>query len=513
MIFMNALRPISDPGEPVSGDGLVPDWVPLVIYLLVAAATLGLAAVTASTNMISDQPNTDIWQHIAAVRALMENLTAPQNPFVVSPEPSRHFQPLWVATAVVGNALGLTAWQVVTGATFAIMGVLAFAIYYFARVYFGSPWAPSVLLAVMLLGWVGRFAHTGLHSLWTLLYGAAYPATLMIGLSLLLWALVIRALDDRRYLPAIVLLSALMLATHQLGAVIGYIGAVSFAVAQPAVPVTRRLIALAAILIGSAAALAWPYFNPVQLMLQGRSFSWEGGPDFYSLIWMLGTLVPAGLGLLWLRHRKARPLALALGIFLCLYLLGLFGVQIAARFLMPLVLVLHIGLAGIILEAMGRFSLRQPILRQSAPWLATVGVVMSAVAITTLYQSSFEEQYAVAPGVYAAAERLTTGLPDDEEIAAAGLTAWPVVAAGQRVLSVPWPEPGIADLAERQAMTIALFDPALSAEARRALAKDLGIRVLMADQRLIPPDLLEALAEQAFSASQDSTLHRFDLWE
>ena len=70
--------------------------------------------------------------------------------------------------------------------------------------------------------------------------------------------------------------------------------------------------------------------------------------------------------------------------------------------------------------------------------------------------------YAAAPDVYIAAERLTSDIPDDEQVAAFGLTAWPVVAAGQRVLSVPWPEPGITDLAERQEMTDALFDTALS---------------------------------------------------
>jgi hypothetical protein len=88
-----------------------------------------------------------------------------------------------------------------------------------------------------------------------------------------------------------------------------------------------------------------------------------------------------------------------------------------------------------------------------------------------------------------------------------------VVAAGQRVLSVPWPEPGIADLAERQAMTEALFDTALSPAARRAMAEELGIRVLITDRRYVSPDLLEALAEMAISASQDGTLHRFDVWE
>ena len=215
------------PAGPASRSGHIPDWVPLVIYLLIAAATLGLAAVTASTNMIADQPNKDIWQHVAAVRALMENLSEPRNPFVVSPEPSRHFQPLWVATAVVGNALNLTVWQAVTVATFAIMLTLAFAIHFFSHARCSSrPGPRPSCYASCFFAWSGPYEHTGLHSFWTLLYAAAYPATFMIALSLLLWAMVIRALGDPRYLPALVLLSAVMLATHQLGAVIGFIGGV-----------------------------------------------------------------------------------------------------------------------------------------------------------------------------------------------------------------------------------------------------------------------------------------------
>lgn len=493
-------------------DGHVPHWAPAFTYVLIALATLGLAAFTSSANMIADQPNKDIWQHIASVRALMENLAAPQNPFVVSPESSRHFQPLWVATAAVGNALGLTVWQAMTGAAFAVMAILGVAIYVFARAYFVSPWAPSVLLFVILFAWGGPFLHTGLHSAATLHYGAGYPATFMIALSLLQWATVLRALEDRRYLVVLVLLSALMLATHQLGAVIGFIGAASFAAAQPGARPTRRLSALAAIIMGGAAALVWPYYNPAAFVLRAGYSTWEGGLDFYSSPWMPGILLPAGLGLLWMRHREARPLALALILFSAAFLLGLFGVQIASRFLMPVLLILHVGLAGLMLEAMSLLNYRGPAVRM-APWLAAAGVITFAAVRTAEYQSLFKAEYLAAPGIYSAAERLTRDVPDDEQIAAVGLTAWPVVATGQRVLSVPWPEPAIANLRERQEMTDALFDPALSSQARRDLAAELGIRVLIADRRYLPPGLLLALEEASVSTSQDGMLHRFNLSE
>ncbi|MCU0906752.1 MAG: hypothetical protein MUF73_04740 [Rhodobacteraceae bacterium] len=482
-----------------------------MVHAVVATMTLGLAAAMSSGNMIADQPNKDIWPHAAAVRALMGNLSAPLNPFVVSPAPSRHFHPLWVATAALGKLLGLTVWQAVTVATWAIMATLAVAVHVFARALFASPWAPVVLLSVMLFGWALPYEHTGLHSYWTLLYGAAYPATLLIALSLLQWAAVIRALGDLRHLPGLVAVSALMLATHQLGAVIGCIGAVSFALAQPDAPVARRVAALAAIGLGLALALAWPYVDPLELMLRPGNSAWEGGPDFYAPPWMPQILVPAVLGVLALRQRSARPLALALGLYGAAYLTGLTGAQVASRFLMPVVLVLHVGLAWVILDAMPRFAARWPVLRRWAPALAVVGVAALVAQAATGFQAAFDAQYRAAPDVYAAAERLVQDVPDTEPVAALGLTAWPVVAAGQRVLSVPWPEPGIADLAARQAMTAALFDATQSPEARAALAGRLGIRVLLVDRRRVPPDLIAALTAEARATVQDGPFYRFDL--
>ena len=71
----------------------------------------------------------------------------------------------------------------------------------------------------------GAFGHTGLHSIPSLFEAAAYPATLLIGLSLILWSLTITSLS-RMWLAALAIpLVAFMFATHQLGAGIGLVGA------------------------------------------------------------------------------------------------------------------------------------------------------------------------------------------------------------------------------------------------------------------------------------------------
>lgn len=485
---------------------------PVVAYVILAALFLGTAAYVSSANMLSDPPNRDIWQHAAALRALMTDLADPANPFVAGSETSRHFHPLWVGAAAAGGALGLSVWQVLTLASYAFMAILALGIYLFARAYFRRPWAPVVLLVVMLFGWAVQHQHTGSHAFQTLLYGAAYPATALIGFSLIAWALVLEALRDPRVNALLLPVVALMVATHQLGAAIGLVGVGCFILLAPQGGPRHRMLAALTVVLGCALALAWPYYNPVTLVLQPGNSSWEGGPRFLDFAYFGKLLIPSALGVLGLAGARARPLALALVLYTALFLLSGFGIQVAGRFLMPIILVMHIGLAGLLLEGFGRAVI--------APRTKKALVAVAAVPLVVMYLTSV--WFFLRPDpvfrttgtpVYEAALRLTEEIPDREAVAAADLAAWPVVATGQRVLSIPWPEPGIADLAERQAATRALFDPALSREARIALAREAGVRTLIADSRFVPEDTLGALSTQAVTQTGEGTLRRFDLYD
>src|ERR1700761_1829077 len=53
--------------------------------------------------------NKDVWQHLAALRALVDNPWTPANPFVATGEASRLYGPVHVAGAPAGPALGLSA--------------------------------------------------------------------------------------------------------------------------------------------------------------------------------------------------------------------------------------------------------------------------------------------------------------------------------------------------------------------------------------------------------------------
>jgi hypothetical protein len=119
--------------------------------------------------------------------------------------------------------------------------------------------------------------------------------------------------------------------------------------------------------------------------------------------------------------------------------------------------------------------------------------------------------------VVTAGGMLTDDIPDKQEVAAYDVAAWPLVGQGQRTLSVPWPEPFIADLADRQRKVDDLFNVWISRSDRIALARQYGVRTLILDQRFGPgkpwrPWQLKILVSQAKASEHSGPMWRFDLY-
>jgi hypothetical protein len=474
---------------------------PHVAYGVVALIVLGGLAWMSGSDIQLQDSNTDIWQHAAALRALIDNPADPVNPFVQGAGGSRHFQPLWLAWAWVARGFDLSVWQVLVLAGYAAMALLAFGVHLFARTYFAQPWAPLVLLLVLVFGWLLPVQHTGFVSAATLIYAAPYPATYLVGFSLVLWALTIRALADGRVALALPVLMSLMVMVHQLGALIGLIGAACFVLCWPDCKMQARLRVAAALALGVGLSQLWPYHSPLGLIFQPGHSSWQGGPNFFGPVYIAAALVPAVFGLAGLRDRKGRALGLAALIYLAAFSVGFAGVQLAGRFLMPAGFVLQIGLCAYLLQ-----------LRGLRIWIAALiwGPCLGLYGLLAASFDLFEQDRATIPP-YVATAQLLADQARTTQIAAHGLAAWPVVALGYKVVSVPWPEPMIADLAQRQALTAALFDPTISAVDRIALAQGADVQVLLADRRLLRPATLAVLRAQAVQTQIIGDLYRFDL--
>jgi hypothetical protein len=485
---------------------------PTYVFIVAAVLLLGSFAWSSSNNMIMQPSLRDIWQHAATLRALISNLADPSNPFVVSDEGTRHFHLFWVGWAAVARNFGLSEWDVLELAAYFSMTLFGTGIFLFARAYHPSPWAPFVLLLTTLFGWTVSIQHTGFHSPSTLLYSAAYPATAMIGLSFILWAVTIRCLENLKFIVVLVPIVAIMFTTHQLGAVIGFVGAGCFILCWPRGTHKSRLIAILATVFGLGISMLWHYHNPLLIALRSGNLTWPGSSYFYEWPYLWAALIPSMVGVLGLQGPRSRPLALALILFICLYLIGLTGIKIAGRFLMPITLVLQVGLASYLLHIF------EDPRKQRERTKLIIG--MASVTLVLLHGVNFAKRVAVeleqrrsGANIFAAVSELTYDISDSEQVAASSGAAWPAVASGQRVLSIPWPEPAIHDLAQRQEATRLLFDPTLSRQERVDIARKYGVRTLIVDRRFLSSSTSKRLLEQTVRSDASGTMLRFDLFE
>jgi hypothetical protein len=439
--------------------------------------------------------NKDAWQHLAALQALIDDPFHPANPFVDTHEPSRLFGPVHVAAALLARALGLPA----LGAygLVAAFNLLALALgqYRFGRAYFHTPWGPAALLTAMAAGWWVSFIHTGFHSTLALLEGAEYPATTGVALGLILWGLTLEIAARPQWSIAYPLLVAVMVANHPLSAAIAFVGAACLGLLEPGPRHGRlRLAVMGA--GGLALAAAWPWFNPYRVLLTAGSPDWGPTIDFYSPAVLAMTLWPAAIGLLGLRRSTAAMLA----VYGLAFLMGPFGSSVAHRFLMPIVLTLHIGVAGLMLRLW------------PTHWRRALVVAVGASVAVQLVAGAQYVRYAVG-GWRADGDLLrhAQALQLRGVVAGDGLAAWPVVAGGVKVIATPLPEPLIADQARRQADNARLFDPAAPVAIRRAILARYGVRALVLDTDFTRPGELAALTALARPGTASGPLQRWDV--
>jgi hypothetical protein len=508
----------------LAGPGPAPGrWLalrrPELCFWIVGLLVYGGAAVNFAAGHFLDQISRDLWQHLAALKALIADPFDPANPFVVGDGGSRHFHPYWVGTALFARLLGWNEWQAIAAAGFVSAGVLLAGIWTFARRFYDHRWGPFALLAATLLGWSLPISHTGYHSLETLIEGIAYPATLLVGLSLLLCALVIDGLERPRRLWAVAPLAGFMFATHQLGAGIAFVAAGWFVLLWPTGTIAARGWAIGAMLGGLLLAAAWPYHNPWEAILRTGNATWTGGLPFYSPFLLAVAFIPSLIGLWGLcepgRFRRSLPVLAAVVTYAGIFAIGAFGWPIATRFVMPAVLMLHVGLGALLLR-LGD-SWRSIPKRWQVAIFALAAICVELHGAATYANLRAEALvYRRVGSAYDAARTLTADIRDDEPVAAYDSAAWPIVATGQRVMSVPWPEPMIADLADRQRTAERLFDPRLTAQQRRALAASRGVRTLILDRRgpirrRMPAGLVEQLERQSARRRDAGPFIRFDL--
>ena len=476
------------------------------IYVAIAGALAVLAASQMLSPLRLDSPGADIWQHLAVLNAIIEDPGHPANPFVATADPSRLFGPYWVAIGLLAKTVGASALQAYILAGMLNVLLWLAAVFMFGRAYFESSRGAVFLLLVLTLAWISPPSFTGYYSPIAVITGAANPAFFLLAATLLLWALSIHYLDRGGGGVVIVILSAVALATHPFGALVAFAGSAFFAIFASDRPLRRRWQLVLLLVGGSLLALLWPYYGVAKVLVSAASPTWTTSADFYSPAWLLQSLIPAVFGIGGLLARRARPLAALLLLCILGFAAGALPHMAAGHRLLPyIVLILHIGLASMLASSWGNRTLRWVVL--------SLALVITGLQLrwTASIIGKIRQDLAVKGSLLDAAARLTSSLPQRSVIAGHAMASFPVAATGRRVLATPFAEPMISDLRQRQAASMALFDPALPQEKRAELIGHYCVTHLIADVRMLPDSSAAFLRRGAVKVLRSGNLILFEL--
>lgn len=458
-----------------------------LLYLV--CATIIVLAISwvhlfAPVNVVSYER--DVWHHTAVLNALLEAPFHATNPHIVSDAPSRSYMPWYVGLAVVGRWFGLDSQQLLGISAALSMLVVVIGIHLFARAYFGSPWAPLVLLAVTFGTWIGPINHTGFHTLATMTFSASYPFAIVFGAGFVAWWLVLRGLRAPEA-PwgtgvAIALITAFVFTTHQMQGGFDIGGMLTFALFHGRYPAARRAQLVLAVIAGLLISSLWPYYNPIALALIGGYYSYvyDAPIDWHdpAIVLRIFGLSVLGLGGLYDQHRKTWRLDLVLGTAgIAAAVVGayLMGSWIVLRLLPLLVIFLQLGLTALVLDLPGR-SEGESAWRWKAGLALLIGTIMIANVGTAgrsflsahRFQAGASDLQALtwARDIKDSVREIKRIVGAGKVVIADGITAYPIQADGMKVVSIPLPFPEVPDAPIRQAATLEFFDPA-TALARR----------------------------------------------
>jgi hypothetical protein len=468
-------------------------------FRLIAAA---LCVLTALSFFFLPLPTfqwfSDYWEHASAVRVLSESVVHPTNPHYATYDPDRQFIPLFALLGLLMKATGMAVTTALALGAVLTTVLFCIGVNMFATAYYRHRWAPTVLMAVLLCGWGTPWVWVGFYELRALFYNGFYPATFVLSLTFITWAVVVRALreDALRVVHCWLLpvLAALMFVSHQLGGLFAMGGIVLFLLCEPKTSINTRVGIFLLLAAGLAVTWWWPYFNPIKLTIVGSGDKENDGvPDFYNLVKVVLLIGPAWLGVPVLigMLRKRVQLALVAG-FAALFSVYLFGGMVghpvAHRFLSYSVLYLHLAIVWKLLAMLpdqggwpGRAHLR-PGRPGGAIWLLVALCVVLQTGFAAMdfariaYERTTGKSFGKFPNYPVVAELMavTGKLPDNAILFATVDPALCVKAFKGKVVARPRPQLMIADGAARNQDNARFFALATPQAERRELIRKYG---------------------------------------
>jgi len=256
---------------------------PRLVYALIATPlwaimVWGAFAAQLSTNW----PSGDFWEHSAVLNTWMQALANPPNSHLAGDIPSPRYMPFYLLVASIGKLLSLNPFQAMGLAGALSATLFVFAVPVFFNRYLRNPWAASIALPVLLLGWGSSWLWSNIYQLRTLFYTISFPSIFVIGLSMLTLGLltsILRASPSDTgtgiranvwRLPLLAVLMALMLLSHPLTGAFAGMTLGLLALTEPDVARPTRAWALVFLATGTAATSLWPWYPIWQVIFSHR---------------------------------------------------------------------------------------------------------------------------------------------------------------------------------------------------------------------------------------------------
>ncbi len=447
----------------------------------------------------------DLWEHLAAIRALASSWT-PGHPFLAVDAPSHLYTPYHAAWAFAMRATGADVLAVAVAAAVVNTALFVGAVAVLDRLLGGDGRDRLLLLMVLLLAWLLPWRHSGVYGLGLYPMSAVFASACAQPVAVFVVAL---ARWTPRERPGALVASALRAAGVASGGAFVFLShpptGLFLLLALGLLGVRwlgqrdRRAAELTAGAAGAAAlCLGWPLYSVAEAV--GRAPQYEAlGFAGEAGLWQQGLwfrLVPTVLGVAYVASRlRARSVdgvaALALAsaaVFVASTLAG--GATTPGRFVLLFVFACHLGT---VLWLRGR----------PARTLALAGAALAVLAVPEAASAArrlgpVADVRAGAPlGTHTHAarrdglRRLLPGLhPGDVVLAPVDVSWWLPALTGARVVAAAHSDPFVADHRARRDAVGRFFDAGVADTAgRRAL-----IRRHRADYVLVPEAAWRAVA-------------------
>lgn len=455
-------------------------WRPSPYLVLSTLVVLGLTVIAARRPWIGD-----FGLHAAVIERLREDLLDPGNPQVGGDTPSPYFSPYTVLLAVLARLTGASGVTVLTVAAPFCVVLLLVGLRRFVAVFTDSRWAPVLALAFVPLLWgPDTPAWSGFLNLRGVPLVTPYPSTVATGLMLLCWAVLSAALVApavRRWL-VVGGLGALIVLIHPFTAVCTALGGLALVVGALRRMSRQRWLGLAAAAaLALALALSWPYFSVTGVLSAAGDFDaihtalYRDPLRWYALGFAVG--LPAVL--LRLRRDRLDPLVWLFAISLLVVVFGGLTGRYALGRVWPVVLLSLQVMAAVELARAALWAAGGRRRLAASGWAALAaaacvsclafqyGNLLLALPPDRLTGAVRTEHRVARPPNYGWAERHVAAgdvvLSDSREAARAMLRD------GALFVAPPWPDPFLADEAQRVADQATLLDPATPESRRQAL--------------------------------------------